>query len=229
MSALQHVAGRVWFHPPGVVPGTVEAGVGVVDLGTATVLVDAGNGPGHAERIRAAVEAAGLAAPSRIVLTHHHWDHAWGASSWPDAQVVSHHLTRRRLEQEAVRPWSAAGLRALGRQQPRLSITLAARSRAVADWEAFEVRTPDTTFADELVLGDGLVARHVGGRHAADSIVVEDLASRVLLLGDCYYAPPLAERSDSADIDTGLLRRLLRGRAQWLVESHAPPWRGAAD
>lgn len=227
MSCLQHVAGRVWFHPPGTEPGTTEAGVGVIDLGTSTLLVDAGNGPGHAERVRAAIGAAGLRPPTRIVLTHHHWDHTWGAASWPDVQVVAHHLTHRHLEQESTRAWSATALRAIAREQPRLSVSVASRARAVADWDSFRVRVPDTTFTDELVLGDGIVARHVGGRHAVDSVVVEDLDSGVLLLGDCYYAPPLAERVDAGtDVDTQLLRSLVRGRADWFVESHAPPWRG---
>ncbi len=72
------------------------------------------------------------------------------------------------------------------RDNPRLSASLTGRTLAVPDWSELEVRPPTRTFDDELELADGLVVRHVGGRHAPDSSIVIDLKSGVALLGDCF-------------------------------------------
>ncbi|WP_370463351.1 MBL fold metallo-hydrolase [Micromonospora sp. WMMD558] len=75
------------------------------------MLVDAGNSPAAARRIRAEIEAAGLPAPRRLVCTHHHWNHVWGACAWPDVEVIEHRTGARILQAEARRPWGHRYLR----------------------------------------------------------------------------------------------------------------------
>ena len=57
--ALLHIAENVWSFPTNPDSEKVEPTVGVIVTGTGTVLVDAGNSPAHARRVRDAIAALG--------------------------------------------------------------------------------------------------------------------------------------------------------------------------
>ncbi|MEV0157414.1 MBL fold metallo-hydrolase [Micromonospora sp. NPDC050686] len=196
----------------------------VADAG-GTLLVDAGNSRTAARRIRAAVRAAGLPLPTRLVYTHHHWDHTWGACAWPDVEIIGHAAGARILAAEADWPWSEAYLRGQVDANPRLAASFGARARAMPTWEGFRVVPPDVEFADTLELTGGVHLHHVGGRHAEDSTVVAVPDSGVLLLGDCCYPPPLHLRAPGDGVDLRLIRRLADtyGGYDWFVDSHDHP------
>jgi glyoxylase-like metal-dependent hydrolase (beta-lactamase superfamily II) len=230
--ALRNLAGRVWWYPHDEDPDNVQGGVAVVADDSGSVLVDAGNSPAVARRIRVAIEAAGLPAPTRLVYTHHHWDHVWGACAWPEVEIVGHRAGARILAAEARRPWSHRYLGDEVAADPRLGPSFRARARAVASWDGFAVVPPHTEFDDELTLPNGVRVRHVGGRHAEDSTVVAVPDSGVLLLGDCFYPPPYHLRQPGDGHDVALIRSLLDdsefGRLDWYVDSHSQPRPGSA-
>jgi glyoxylase-like metal-dependent hydrolase (beta-lactamase superfamily II) len=224
---LQHLAGRVWLFPHDPDEAKVQGCVAVIADDSGSVLVDAGNSPGTARRVSAAIGAAGLPPPNRLVYTHHHWDHVWGACAWPDVEIIGHRAGVRLLEADARRPWSHDYLRAEVVANPRLGPSFAARARAMTSWEAFTVQPPHTAFDDHIALAGGVFASHVGGRHAEDSTVVAVPDSGVLLLGDCVYPPPLHLREPGDGYDGGLIRRLLdrypSADYAWYVGAHQPP------
>jgi glyoxylase-like metal-dependent hydrolase (beta-lactamase superfamily II) len=232
LKPLQHLAGRVWLYPYDPDSANVQGCVALIVDDAGSVLVDAGNSPDAARRVRAAVETAGLPAPRRLVYTHHHWDHVWGACAWPDVEIIGHRSGARILEAEARRPWSHRYLRDEVDLNPRLGPSFRARAWAMPSWEGFAVVPPHTEFDEHLRLPGGVEVRHVGGRHAEDSTVVAVPDSGVLLLGDCVYPPPLHLRSPDDGYDLDLARRLFddgrSGGYQWFVGSHEDPQPRAA-
>ena len=52
---LQHLAGRVWLWPHDEDPALIQGSVAVIADGAGSVLVDAGNSPAVATRIRSAI------------------------------------------------------------------------------------------------------------------------------------------------------------------------------
>jgi glyoxylase-like metal-dependent hydrolase (beta-lactamase superfamily II) len=221
---LQHLAGRVWWYPHDPDPDNVQACVVVVTDDRGSVIVDAGNSPDVARRVRTEMERRALPEARWLVYTHHHWDHVWGAVAWPEVEIVGHSAGLPLLEAEARRPWSHEYLRAEVASNPRLGPSFRARARAMTSWEGFRVLPPHTVFDDVLVLPTGVELRHVGGRHAPDSVVVGVPDSRVLLLGDCYFPPPLHLRAEGDRADLDLVRRLIDPRYEWYVDAHSPPW-----
>jgi len=168
--------------------------------------------------------AEGLPPARRLIYTHHHWDHTWGACAWPDVEIIGHEAGVAPLEADARRPWSHAYLREQVAANPLLGPSFRARALAV-DFASLVVLPPTRTFTSSLSV-DGVEIRHVGGHHAPDSTVVAVPDSSVLLLGDCYYPPPYHLRTPEDGMDTAQLRGLVARGFDWYVTSHQPPWRG---
>ncbi|GAA2680273.1 MBL fold metallo-hydrolase [Streptomyces aculeolatus] len=228
---LVRVTERVWVWPHHPDPDRVQAGVGVIAGDDGCLLVDAGHSPALARRIRNALGGAGLPRARRLVHTHHHWDHVWGAQEW-GVPVTAHELTAKALRAEAAKPWSQAYVRAGMARDPRLVPSYTARLRAMAEdgWDALRIVPPDETFTDRhLIRLGGVTAelRHVGGGHAADSTVVAVPSEGVLFVGDCYYPPPYHLRAAGVEPepDLALARGLVSGEFEWYVESHDAPRR----
>lgn len=220
---LIHLAGRVWLYPHDPQEDYVQGSVAVIEDAAGSIAVDAGNCPAVAGEVRRAIAAKGLPAVRTIVYTHHHWDHVWGACAWPDVEIVGHASGLPLLEQEARRPWSHDYLRAEVAANPLLGKSFSARSRAMPNWDGFAILPPHRTFTDVLDLPAGIRLRHVGGRHAVDSSVVEVPDSKVLLLGDSFYPPPWHLREPGDAPDLGMVRVLVSDRFDWYVDSHSEP------
>ncbi|MGW5192952.1 MBL fold metallo-hydrolase [Kribbella sp. NPDC004138] len=218
---LQHLAGRVWIYPHDPDPDAIRPSVAVIADDRGGVLVDAGNSPEHARAIRTAIEAAGLPAPRWLVYTHHHWDHTWGACAWPDVTVIAHSSAVDLLAKESERPWSHRYLHDQVEADPKLGPSFRARALAVPDWTDFRIVLPDETFDDTLRLPNDVVLRHVGGKHAPDSLIV--LADGVALLGDAFYPPPYHLRTPDDTVDYAMIRQLLDEPYDWYVDAHSPP------
>ena len=160
---------------------------------------------------------------THLLLTHHHWDHTWGACAWPDVTVIAHSSAVDLLAKEAERPWSHRYLHDQVEADPKLGPSFRARALAVPDWTDFRIVLPDETFDDALTLPDDVVLRHVGGNHAPDSIIV--LADGVALLGDAFYPPPYHLRTPDDTVDYAMIKQLLSERHDWYVDAHSPPRR----
>jgi glyoxylase-like metal-dependent hydrolase (beta-lactamase superfamily II) len=225
---LVRLAGRVWIYPHDPDPERVRGCVGVVADDEGSVVVDAGNSPAVAGRVRAAMAAEGLPPARWLVYTHHHWDHVWGAVAWGDVQIVAHASARGLLEAEARRPWSHDYLRSEVERDPLLGPSFRARALAMSSWDGFVVKPPDTVFDDALTLPTGVELHHVGGQHAVDSIVLTVPDSGVRLVGDCFYPPPYHLRRPGDDHDLDMVRGLLRDDIAWYVDAHSAPQPAAA-
>jgi glyoxylase-like metal-dependent hydrolase (beta-lactamase superfamily II) len=160
-----------------------------------------------------------------LVYTHHHWDHVWGACAWPDVEIVGHETAQPLLQAESARPWSHRYLHEQVAANPRLAPSFEARACAIHSWSDFEVLPPTLIFSRQHTLPTGVKLRHVGGRHAPDSIVVAVPDSSVMLLGDCFYPPPLHLRTADDGLDEDQLRGLLDEQYEWYVDSHSDAWR----
>jgi glyoxylase-like metal-dependent hydrolase (beta-lactamase superfamily II) len=221
---MQHLSGRVWLYPADPDPANVQASVAVIADEGGSVVVDAGNSPALARRVQAAMELAGLPKARRLVYTHHHWDHTWGACAWPDVEIIGHEAGRELMVAEARRPWSHVYLREQVAESPRLGPSFRARAWAMESWDGFGVVPAHRTFTDRLVLDGGIEVRHVGGNHAPDSTVVVVPDSSVMLLGDCYFPPPLHLRTPEDSLDLAQLDALRAEGFDWYVDSHSDPF-----
>ena len=223
---LTQLTEHVWLLPHHPDPNAVQSSIGVIAARNKSLLIDAGNSPRLAHKLKTELARCQLPPVSRIIYTHHHWDHIYGACEF-GVPVTAHVLCKTILEGEARKPWGVEFLNEEIKRNPKLEVSYHARARSIEDWEAFQIIVPEEVFEKEEIIDlDGLAIEleHVGGVHAEDSIVVKVPQEGVMFLGDCYYPPPLHLREEDPDPSLEMLRRLQNPAYPLYVEGHDKPF-----
>jgi len=223
---LTQLTEHTWLLPHHPDPNAVQSSVGVISTRNESLLVDAGNSPRLARRIKAELARCNLPPVSRIIYTHHHWDHTYGACEF-EVPVTAHIICKAVLEGEARRPWGIEYLNEEISRNPKLAVSYQARANSIEDWAAFRIIVPEEVFEKErLIRLDGITIElvHVGGEHAEDSIVVKVPQDGVMFIGDCYYPPPLHLRKPDSSPSLDMLRRLQDSAYGLYVEGHDKPF-----
>lgn len=223
---LTQLAEHIWLFPHHPDHNLVQSAVGVIATRKESLLVDAGNSPRLARTIKSELVRCNLPPVSRIIYTHHHWDHVYGAREL-GVPVTAHVRCRAILEEEARKPWGIELLNEEVRRNPKLAASHSARARAVDDWDSFRIIVPEQVFekTERIDLGGlSIELEHVGGEHAEDSIVVKVPQDGVMFLGDCFYPPPLHLREPGAGPSLEMLRRLQNPAYELYVQGHDKPF-----
>jgi glyoxylase-like metal-dependent hydrolase (beta-lactamase superfamily II) len=223
--ALVQMTPQVYLYPADENPDRMQPNVGVVVAGGKTVLIDSGNSPRQARRIALALDALHLPPPGYVIYTHSHWDHVFGGQVY-GAPVIAHELCRRALTEMAVRPWSNLYIQEEIQRNPARETTLRAMQKAVEEWRHFRLLVPEITFSRRMRLFlDGLTLEleHVGGAHAADSVVVRLPEARVMFVSDCYYPPPLHLRKPEDTLDKAMIDSLVDDAYDVYIDGHGKP------
>ena len=87
--SLERLGERVWYLPAHPDPEKVQPVIGIVLGDEETVLIDAGNTPALADRLQDELNQIEVPPVTKIIYTHHHWDHVFGACTY-EAQVIAH-------------------------------------------------------------------------------------------------------------------------------------------
>lgn len=178
-----------------------------------TVVVDPMIAPAHARLVEDALRRRGFPEIRHVVLTHHHTDHALGAS-WFAANGAAVIAQARCAE-------------AMAAQHPA---TIAARRRLPEVGALFQdavAYAPTVTFADRHVLdlGDAQVeVRHLGPGHTAGDAVVLLASEGAVACGDLVFAGYHFnyEEADAAALPRRL-EELAALPASRFVPGHGPP------
>ncbi|NLE21526.1 MAG: MBL fold metallo-hydrolase [Actinobacteria bacterium] len=147
---------------------------------------------------------ASEAAGRRVVVidTHHHWDHVFGNSAFPEADIVAQRACPRLIQAEL-----QGGDESLRLPPPE------------------GVPLPNVTFGDRLTYSDAEEAVHLihTPGHSEDSLVVFLPQRRLLLGGDTVEWPlPNFGQRDGADEWIRTLRQLKQLPVDLIVPSHGP-------
>jgi glyoxylase-like metal-dependent hydrolase (beta-lactamase superfamily II) len=223
---LKQLTEHTWLLPHDPDENAVQSCIGVITTQNESVLIDAGNSPRLVRKLKTELIRNDLPHVSRIIYTHHHWDHIYGACEF-DVPVTAHVICRAILEEESKKPWGLEFLREEIKREPKLTVSYNARAKSIEDWEAFRIVVPEDVFETEKVIdlnGFTIDLEHVGGEHAEDSIVVKIPQDQVMFIGDCYYPPPVHLRKPDSAPSLDMLRRLQNDAYSLYVEGHDKPF-----
>jgi glyoxylase-like metal-dependent hydrolase (beta-lactamase superfamily II) len=223
---LKQLTEHTWLLPHDPDENAVQSSIGVITAQNESLLIDAGNSPRLARIIKTELARNNLPPVSRMIYTHHHWDHIYGACEF-DVPVTAHILCRAILEEESKKPWGIEYLSEEIKREPKLTVSYNARAKSIEDWEAFRIVVPEDVFETEKVIHlDRFTVEleHVGGEHAEDSIVVKVPQDGVMFIGDCYYPPPVHIRKPDSAPSFEMLRRIQNDTYNLYVEGHDKPF-----
>ena len=217
---LTQISPHVWILPRHPDKNRVQATVGMVVTARQTILIDSGNSLQLARQIQATLAAMDVPPISRVVYTHHHWDHTFGACVY-GVPAVAHRLSHQLLTQMRLENVGETYLRTKVERNPKLILDW-----TTEDWEQFEIVLPEIIYEgrESLHFDDvSLELVHVGGVHAADSTVIKVVNDGVMFLGDCYYPAPRYENPTDQMLDMTMLTNLLDERYSTYIDGHNAP------
>ena len=225
---LEELAPRILMFPRDETPNTIQPNIGVLRLEQQTVLIDAGNSPRHARQLMAAMAGGNFAPIETIIYTHHHWDHTFAAASFNASVIVAQAKNAPLMAEYASRPWSAQFLREEIYRSPHREASYNTMMDAIPDWRDFRICEPTLTFTEKLTLYFDeltLEMEAVGGRHAADSLIVRIPEVGVVFVGDSYYPPPIHLRADDDDdLHVPMMENVILSEDYDIyVDGHGPP------
>ncbi|MEM7330697.1 MAG: MBL fold metallo-hydrolase [Chloroflexota bacterium] len=225
---LKQLSTHVWLFPFEKGEHITQPNIGIIADGEHTVLIDAGNGAPHAERIKTAVFHQGFAPVSQIIYTHYHWDHVFGAHCF-DVPIIANQRAVSYLERQRSYPWGKSFLQERWVKKPRMRAQVMEMLKSAGDWETFEIKMPTLVFDQQFELelpNVTLSLYHVGGIHAQDSIIVEVKDEGIVFVADSYYPPPTYEQEPGEEdyLDLEIIRDFLTPDADIYVDGHNKPF-----
>ncbi|MGG1864858.1 MBL fold metallo-hydrolase [Bacillus safensis] len=202
--------------------------LGMVVGNNKTLMIDAGNSEDHANYFIQKNLGNENASPDMVVLTHWHWDHIFGLSALSDSVSIASAKTRKEMEKLLPFSWSDEAIDERVREGTEIEFCANAIKEEHQDHRDIQVVLPDVTFDRRMEIDLGgvtCVVQHVGGDHAADSVIVYVKEEKILFLGDCIYPKMYAEKVHYTVKETlRLLDELDAFDADMYIPSHQRPW-----
>ncbi len=159
--------------------GPAGANAGLVVGTTGTLLVDTGSSRAQGQALRASIAQVTDVPLRYVVITHHHWDHAYGLSAFADLESVGH---------ESLAETLATG--------PALA---AASERGLSAEEVVAPATSLSIIAARDLGGIHVEIGHFGAGHTRGDLAVLVPEARVLFAGDLVEqgGPPQVDETTS--------------------------------
>ncbi|ATP95979.1 MBL fold metallo-hydrolase [Bacillus altitudinis] len=202
--------------------------LGMVVGNNKTLMIDAGNSEDHANYFIQKTLKQENATADLVVLTHWHWDHIFGLPALPDTVSIASAQTRKEMEELVPFSWSDEAIDERVREGTEIEFCAKAIKEEYKNHREIQVVLPDVTFDRRMEIDLGgvtCVVQHVGGDHAADSVIVYVKEEKILFLGDCIYPKMYAEKVHYTVKEIlRLLDELDAFDAETYIPSHQRPW-----
>ncbi len=177
LSPFEPVADRVWR----AVAEPASVNIGLVAGASGCLVVDTGSSPAQGRAIRDAAERTADAPLIAAVVTHHHYDHAYGLAAFADVATYAH-----------------ASVAASVRANPELAAELASLGLDESD-----LAEANRTFGLAVTIdlgGRHVEAVHFGPGHSPGDVAVLVPDARVVFAGDLLEESGPPQAGPDADL-----------------------------
>lgn len=225
MHSIHKLGGSFWYITP--VSLTDRPILGVVVGSKKTLMIDAGNSEEHVNYFLEELKKRGISGPDLVVLTHWHWDHIFGLSALSDAVSIASTETKAEMEKLIPFSWSDEAIDARVKEGVEIEFCAKAIKEEYKNHRNINITLPDITIENRAEIDLGgvtCIVQHVGGDHAADSVIVYIKEEKILFLGDCIYPRLYAEKVHYTISETLRVLDLLDTfDAETYIPSHQQP------
>jgi cyclase len=162
--------------------GSNRGNYGAIVLDDEVVMIDSGMIHSKSAEARTYLESKSGLPIRKLVFTHSHGDHVFGAQAFEPVTQICSEQTYNRIEQSLQEDWQISTLRQryeeIKNEQPEM-------------WNAIQslkIRLPDITFDQSITLGDKgeITMKHLGGHTSGSSIVISHQQNAVFI-GDLIF------------------------------------------
>lgn len=175
----------------------LEPAIGYVKGKYFSVMLDAGNGPEQVKQFLDELKENELPLPSYIILTHHHWDHSFGAG-YLNIPIISTQRARDALVEFSNLKWDDESL--YKRVEDGSEIKYSADVlKKVYENHDIKIRIPDMPKVGDITLNLGGIKLNCiasDNSHSDDAFLIYIAEEKVLFLGDShaknYYTKPMS-------------------------------------
>lgn len=191
-----------------------------------SLVVDGGNGESHAKEFLSYVEKLNVPPIKYLVLTHWHWDHVFGITTFNATNIINKR-TNEKLKWMRGLKWTDEAIKervSLGEEiafcEEHIKIEHPMNDRN------FEIPYADIIFDEEILIDLGGVTvrvERINTDHAEDSCLVTALEEKVTFMGDSMYLDMYhGEWSYSREKLYPYLDKLLSYNSNFYIPSHHP-------
>lgn len=225
MHSINKIGKRFWYITP--ISETDRPILGMVVGNNKTLMIDAGNSEDHANYFQNELLKRGVPNPDIVVLTHWHWDHIFGLSALSNTVSIASKATKKEMEKLIPLSWSDEALDVRVKEGSEIEFCAKAIKNEYTDHRDIKIVLPDVTIEKRVEIDLGgvtCIVQHVGGDHAADSVIVYIKEEKILFLGDCIYPDIFSEKENYTIKETlRLLDELKSFDAETYIPSHQKP------
>ncbi|MEH7224135.1 MBL fold metallo-hydrolase [Bacillus sp. JJ1566] len=225
MHSINKIGKSFWYITP--ISETDRPILGMVVGQNKTLMIDAGNSEDHANYFMNETLKGKVPHPDMVVLTHWHWDHIFGLYALPHTVSIASHETKKEMEKLIPLSWSDEAIDERVKEGTEIEFCAKAIKNEYTDHRDIKIVLPDLTFEKRIEIDLGgvtCIVQHVGGDHAADSVIVYIKEEKILFLGDCIYPNMYSEKENYTIKETlRLLDELERFDADTYIPSHQRP------
>jgi glyoxylase-like metal-dependent hydrolase (beta-lactamase superfamily II) len=222
MQTIKRLGNSFWYMTP--VSETDRPILGMVVGRDKMLMIDAGNSEAHAELFINMLQEQNVPRHDMVVLTHWHWDHIFGLSALKGALSISSKETQKEIEKLVPYAWSDEALAERVKQGTEIEFCANCIKEEYGEQRNITITLPTITFEDELEIDLGgvtCVLKHVGGDHAADSVVIYIKEDKILFLGDSIYPDIFSpKRNYTTERTSKLVAQLEQFDAESYILSH---------
>ncbi|MHA2602682.1 MAG: MBL fold metallo-hydrolase [Candidatus Thorarchaeota archaeon SMTZ1-83] len=218
---LERIAERVYADTSGDNAGHY----GAIVLSQEIVLVDSGLMHTKSLKVRKQLEEEHDLPINRMLLTHYHGDHIFGAQAFEPLTIISSPETKNICVENLKGRW---------RRENLFQDYSSAKNERPEFWEALQdlkILIPSETFQNEMTLGekDDITMIHMGGHTAGSSIVVVE-PEHVVFVGDLIFNrtfPYAGDPTCNPDKWIEALEEIVRRDFADVIPGHGPMCEGS--
>ncbi len=214
---MRQLAENVWVYLPQW--QRLEPTIGLIATTEGWVVIDSGNSPAHAQRVRDAMQRIDERPVRYVVNTHRHFDHVFGNQVFA-APVVASAQCRKRFRANLEDDWAPHRVKHWLRHEmlPHMATLV------LDDFEGLTPVAPTVSFERRLHLDVGRTHLQLfpsQGAHSDDHVSVYLPAERILFVGDTFY---FHEPEGRITRWLKLLDELVQWEAETVVPGHEAPY-----
>ncbi|MBF0710261.1 MULTISPECIES: MBL fold metallo-hydrolase [unclassified Gemella] len=166
----------------------LEPAIGYIKGDRISIMIDSGNSKEQIEKFFELLKENNLELPSYIILTHHHWDHSFGAAH-TDIPLISSLKAKKYLQDFNSREWTDSLLDERLALNKETKFSVDTMKKVYPDLKDIRIKIPDLTKANNFSfdLGNNVIKFYINDNsHSDDAIIIHSTEDRVIFIGDSH-------------------------------------------